>query len=434
MIKEGEGQGQPSAVLRWSHAHGSGAYDVARAIAKTDNGVVVAGMLGPSATVGCGTRYGAGYASFVAAYASDGTCTWATYFESDEDASPAAISIDATGAVYVAGTFSGSLTFGNTTLTSAGGFDAFAAKLGSDGSIVWSQRFGGTSDEYVYSATFAGNRYAIGGAFYDTIQLSSFQKTSAGDADAFIAELGSNGAPLALRSFGADGWDSVDALGGTASGDLVAGGTFDSTVDFGGGPIVSAGGQDGYVAIFSSAAAPTHFRRIGGVGSDAIHGVAVDGSGNIYVTGYFQGSVDVGRGSAESANGAYASFIATYDGSFAFVRATTLDGPGANSTVISSSIAVNAAGTVAVGGYFRGAASFATASGTSDAFVAVLQSDGAFRWTKRLGNTGATEAYAIGFAANGDIVAGGAYDGSVTLDSEKTAAGETDSMFFALTP
>jgi hypothetical protein len=418
--------------MRWSRAHGASAFDLAQAVTKTSTGVIVAGMVGPGATAGCGTRSGSGTAAFVASYTSDGDCSWATYFEGDEDVGAGAVAVDASGNAYVAGTFSGTISIGGTPHTSVGGYDGFAAKLAANGDVTWGRSFGGTSDEYVYTATFANDRFAIGGAFYDTMVFGSHEKTNAGDADAFIAELSAAGDFSALRGFGGDGWDSVDTLGATPSGDLVAGGTFAGTVDFGGGEVTSSGDQDGFIAVFSSASAPVHFRRIGGEGSDAVKGVAVDASGSVHVAGYFQGQCDLGGEMTSACTGNYSAFAGTYASNLDLTSATTFDGSG---RIIPASIAIDGDGTVAMSGHFSGTSTFGTSSGTNDAFVAVFESSGAIRWTKRLGASGSTEAYAIGFAANGDVVGAGAFDGSVTLPGgDSTAAGETDCLVFALTP
>jgi hypothetical protein len=429
---EGESEPEPSAVVRWSRAQGGGAFDLAQAVTKTSTGVLVAGMIGPGATAGCGTRTGSGTAAFVASYTTDGNCSWATYFEGDEAVSASAVVLDGSGNAYVAGTFSGTVSIAGTPHASAGGYDAFAVKLGTDGTVLWGTGFGGTSDEYVYSATFAGGRFAIGGAFYDTMVLGSYQKTSAGDGDAFVAELTSAGAPAGLRGFGGDGWDSVDTMGATPSGDLVVGGSFASTVDFGSGLVTSAGQQDGFIAIYGAGSAPAAFRRVGGSGSDAVHGIAVDPSGNVHVAGYFQGTADLGGASAETGTAQYSAFVGTYAANLALTRVMKLDGDG---RILPASIAIDDNGTVAVSGHFSGTTGIGTASGTNDAFVAVLDGDGTLRWTKRFGASGSTESYAIGFASNGDVVGVGSFDGSVTLPSgESTAAGETDCLVFALTP
>lgn len=420
-----------SASVRWARAYGAGELDLARSIARTASGVVVAGMVGPGANIGCGTRSGSSYAAFVASYTSSGDCSWATYFEGDDFVSASGIGIDAQGSILVAGTFYGSLTMGGTVYPSAGGADGFAAKLTANGSVQWARRFGGTSEEYVYSAALNGARFAIGGAFYDTTSFGSWQKTSNGDADAFLAELTDQGEPASLRAFGGSGWDSVDALAAGPAGKLVAGGTFADEVDFGGGAIVSRGGQDGYLATFETTIdGPVSYRSIGGTASDAVHAIAVDANGQIHVAGYFHGSADFGGQAAVTGTGTYSGFLASYDATLGFARTITFDGAG---RVIPSSIAIDGAGMIAVGGYFSGTTSLGTAKGESDGFITTLTETGSIKWTKQFGASGSTQTHAVAFAPNGDVVGAGAFDGTIPLlAGEGAAAGEMDGLVFAL--
>ena len=81
-------------------------------------------------------------------------------------------------------------------------------------------------------------------------------------------------------------------------------------MDFGGGPLTSAGGPDVFVAKYTAAGAPLWARRAGSTGGD-MKAVAVDGQGNVVVTGYFQGTVDFGAGPLTSAGG-YDIFVLKY--------------------------------------------------------------------------------------------------------------------------
>jgi hypothetical protein len=87
-----------------------------------------------------------------------------------------------------------------------------------------------------------------------------------------------------------------------ANGDVVVTGVFFDTVDFGGGPLTSAGNGDIFVAKYS-ASDGSHLwsRRFGGTSFEEGSGVAVDANGDVVVTGRFHGTVDFGGGPLTSA-------------------------------------------------------------------------------------------------------------------------------------
>jgi hypothetical protein len=84
-----------------------------------------------------------------------------------------ATALNATGQVFVTGHFTGSVTFGSTTLTSAGGNDLFVAKWvpgngTGTGSWAWAQRGGGTGDDEGLGIAVSGTSVYITGYLTNT--------------------------------------------------------------------------------------------------------------------------------------------------------------------------------------------------------------------------------------------------------------------------
>jgi hypothetical protein len=114
------------------------------------------------------------------------------YIQTSGSDSAVGIVADSNGDVYVTGFYSASLTLGSTTLTNRGGQDVFIVKLdGSTGSPVWARSLGGTTSD-------AGNGVAVdnvlgslfvAGSVSSTWSAGSFNYTSFGSTDAFIAQL-----------------------------------------------------------------------------------------------------------------------------------------------------------------------------------------------------------------------------------------------------
>src|ERR1041385_2354985 len=57
------------------------------------------------------------------------------------------VAFDGTGNALLTGFFQGTVNLGGSDLTSAGDFDIFIAKFASDGSHLWSKRFGSTGTD-----------------------------------------------------------------------------------------------------------------------------------------------------------------------------------------------------------------------------------------------------------------------------------------------
>jgi hypothetical protein len=164
------------------------------------------------------------------------------------------------------GQFTSSLTIGATTLTGAGGIDAFVAKLnGSTLAPVWNAvRFGGTGSDVVngvgvtsfgdivitgvFAPSTAAFKTANGG--FDTNGLVQLNTSGTTASDAFIVKLnGSTGALDSAAAYGDAATQSGDAVAvnryGTTTNQMSFVGTLNSSSTFGAaGTITAAGGTD----------------------------------------------------------------------------------------------------------------------------------------------------------------------------------------------
>jgi hypothetical protein len=145
--------------------------------------------------------------------------------------------------IIVAGNFSGTTSFGSTTLTSQD-FDIWVAELvPSDGSAVWAVPLGGPGrDTYPAITVDAAGDIYVAGTITGSATLGSYSVGGAGGADVFVAKLAnSNGAVLWAYSFGSSGDDTAAgiAIGPTGNllvsafvtGPLQPGGTFFGMTD-----------------------------------------------------------------------------------------------------------------------------------------------------------------------------------------------------------
>lgn len=144
---------------------------------------------------------------------------WSQGFGSLTSDNAAVVAVNELGEVVMAGTFSGTMTFGGTDLTAIGDQDLYLAKLDAAGNHLWSQRFGTTTDE-VEPQAIAFDRdgnIVMAGHFRGTASFGLLDIPVDNNEDAFVAKYTADGSPLwdkHLHGFGAiHGWDmALDSL------------------------------------------------------------------------------------------------------------------------------------------------------------------------------------------------------------------------------
>src|SRR3989304_831310 len=140
-------------------------------------------------------------------------------------------------------------------------------------------------------------------------------------------------------------------------------------------------------------------RENSGTGNVTATDVATDSSGNVYVTGYFAGTVNLGAGSWTSTGNDF--FIVKYSSSGAFQWSDREDS--GTGSVTANSVVTDSSGNVFVAGSFQtaavdfGAGSWTPISG--DYFVVKYNSSGAFQWADRE-DSGTGNALAQGVATD----------------------------------
>ncbi len=117
-----------------------------------------------------------------------------------------------------------------------------------------------------------------------------------------MAKLDSNGAYVDAKRFGGSGNESISGVTVDSAGDLVFTGMTNSGVDFGAGPLISAGSNDMLVAKFHNNLDLAWARRFGDDQHQGFGHVATDAADFIYLGGQMSGVVDFGAG-AKTSNG-----------------------------------------------------------------------------------------------------------------------------------
>jgi hypothetical protein len=314
-----------------------------------------------------------------------GNFLWAKSFGGTSDDYGNSITVDASGNVYTTGWFSGTGDFnpgaGTNNLTSQGSNDVFIQKLDPSGNFLWAKSFGGTSSNYGLSITVdaSGNVYTTG-KFSGTVDFDPGAGTnnlsSQGSNDVFIQKLDPSGYFLWAKSFGGTSIDVAYSIALDASGNVYTTGDFKGTVDF--DPGAGTNNLSSQVNNLNSQSVDVFIQKLdpsgnflwaksfGGTSGDGGRSITVDASGNVYTTGYFQGTADFDPGAGTNnltSQGSNDVFIQKLDPSGNFLWAKSFGG---NLDDYGWSITVDASGNVYTTGSFKGAADFDPGAGTNN--------------------------------------------------------------------
>jgi hypothetical protein len=401
---------------RWSLRFGETGTAGAVGVTVNDRGqVLVVGTLGGTADFGGGLLSSTGGEdAFVAALSPEGAPVWSRVFGGTGLDAAAAVVTDAYGEITVAGSFSAAVPFDQTMLTSAGTRDVFLVKLTDALALQWALGFGGAgwTEAYSVGADRQGNA-VFTGYFAGTVDFGGGVMTSIDEGDdLFVTKMSPLGRHLWSKSFEAPGADYGIFLSIDGEDNVLVSGYFADSVAFGPEPLVSVGGDEGFVVKISPEGEHVWSRGIGGTGGDSAYAVAADGKGNVYVTGFFTEEVDFGDNRVKSAGGDD-TFVLKYSKDGQLLWSRTLGG-GASDYAYAMAVGDD----VVIAGYSDSAEiavgkETLTTAGSSDVLVVAYSQDGDYRWGHTFGAAGEDIAWGLAASPKGGYAVTGYFVGPV---------------------
>ena len=300
--------------------------------------------------------------------------------------------VDGLGNTYVIGSFTGTTNFGGITLTPIGMQDIFFAKYDNLGNLAWVKQLG-SANQYQngYKIAIDGSAIYITGAFVGAVNFGGTTLT-----------------PLSLQAI------------------------FIAKYDFSGTLI--------WVNKADSVTSSYYF----GLGT----GISIDGSGNVYITGVINGTINFGgtaSGTTITSIGYTDFFLAKYSNQGIFNWVINKGSPSImsnNYNTYSFGVTTDNLGNAYVIGNFQGTTNFGgttlTPLGKADIFIAKYTNIGELVWIKQAGGTiagGSTsDNYANGIAVDGsqNVFVTGSFNGPITFSgSALSSSAGVYNLFFA---
>lgn len=339
-------------------------------------------------------------------------------------AEPFALAADGSGAVAVAGKFSGALSAGSLQIHSAGGSDAFVLLANADGKVRWLHRLGGPGDDGASAVAIAPNGDVVAAGHVED--------------HCFAARLAAaDGRELWSSRLEGAGESHCRALAFDARGDLFATGSFSGALK----TATSNGLYDLFLVKFAGNTGDgTLIRTIGGKGKELPRAIAVLPSGSVLLAGQFGGEVDVTEGAVDFGKGAVAT-NGDYDG---FLLQLAADGKtewvatfGDNGDDEINALAVDSDGAIYASGHHQPAGTYQGLDphgvGNFTGIVLRYSREGRGEWV-RIFEGPWSAANLLAFDDHGRLWTAGASRGIRLGETEIEPAGGLDGFALALNP
>jgi beta-propeller repeat-containing protein len=303
--------------------------------------------------------------AFVTKLDSTGGVMWARQIGGTQDDSGRRIAADSAGNIVAVGGFSGTVSFGATNLIAVGFSDLFLAWYNQNGLLRWARQ-ASTPTNFLSVDALAvdANGYAyVAGDFSGVASFGNVVLTNSAvtDRSIFVVKYDPNGNAVRGIVVGRRAGEREVGVAVDAFGQVVIAGTFYGVAEFGATQISSIepnGDDDVFIAKYDAAGALAWVRQWATTNTDYAETVALDRSGNIYLTG----------------NSRYELFLNAYDPAGSLIWTAQ---SGTNVVATGRDIAVDSGGDLLLVGWFEDTATFGNTSlvstGGRNGFIARLE-------------------------------------------------------------
>ncbi|MGZ3920829.1 MAG: SBBP repeat-containing protein [Bacteroidia bacterium] len=294
-----------SGAVVWAKSIGGTASDAGNSI-YTDaggNSLITGGFESTSMALGTTTLTNPGF--FIAKCDVSGNVLWANGITATGTGTSTGlgVSADVNGNALVTGAFNNyTITFGSGVLTNSvatgATSDIFVAKYDGAGNSLWAQAGNGTGVDkgQGISSDASGNVYITGSIGSNPTTFGTTTINNVGYSNIFIAKYDASGTSLWVKRAGGTSYDYGFGIVTDAAGNSYITGSYDTQFMFGTTTVINAGASDIYVAKYDASGTVLWVTTsTGGPSNELCTGIALNSSGNLFVTGsYVSSSVSLG--------------------------------------------------------------------------------------------------------------------------------------------
>jgi hypothetical protein len=285
----------------------------------------------------------------------DGNFVYASGFDGTGSSVGTGVAVDPAGNAYITGLFTNTITFGSTTLSMDSGAtdDGYVVKIEPTGSAVWATGFTGPNQVSPSSvAVSAAGQVDVTGTLFGAGQFGGISLMGP-DGNVFVTQLNGTDGTVnwAVSQGGPQDTESGVSVAVDASDEIAVTGRFSNVAYFGSIRLETTSQTSVVFFEKMDPAGNVQWAKAIDVPIEShvdVSGIAFDTSGDLYLTGYIQGSANFGTTSLTSNKGANATvYLAKYDtsgtelGAIPFgasgnnvPRAIALGGPNSDLTIV----------------------------------------------------------------------------------------------------
>lgn len=325
---------------------------------------------------------------------------------------------------------SSSLVLGTYTLANTsniGEADIFIAKYDETGNLLWATSYGGPNFEYPYAiaADASGNLFVTGTFGGATATFGSYTLNNLGQNDSYVLRLDTAGTIQWIEHVGFNQDDILTAGSLNGLGHFVVAGSYQSSsLTFTPAP-VNAGGYDLIIATYDAAGNVIMSKSFGGINNEMLSGMTTDALGNIYITGYFESSqLVLGTHTLTNVSGRDL-FVAKLSNTGNVVWAYRNEG---NPNTYTRALDVDASGNLYLAGIHNMILSFGSTtlnSGSSqiDAYLVKMSAaTGSVVWAKSMSGSDTDNPFAVSADLYGSVYVVGSFAQNITIGSHTLTA------------